>query len=142
MSRCEARLKVTSSPSSRIFPNEGSSRPAIMRSVVVLPQPDGPRRTKKSPSATVKDASCTAVKSPKRFCRFSRRISAMALFRKVAADEKPDGADQDHREGPGVQVHGDGLHQHEEAQPDHEGRRVFPRPAPQQTALAVAVATA
>ena len=39
-----ARLKVTSSPPSRMSPEVGSSRPAIMRSVVVLPQPEGPSR--------------------------------------------------------------------------------------------------
>ena len=35
-------------------PEVGSSSPAIMRSVVVLPQPDGPSRQKNSPSPTVK----------------------------------------------------------------------------------------
>ena len=34
---------VTSLPSMRIWPEVGDSRPAIMRSVVVLPQPEGPR---------------------------------------------------------------------------------------------------
>ena len=50
--RCRARaarLKVTSSPSSRMRPTVGSSSPAIMRSVVVLPQPDGPSRQKNAP---------------------------------------------------------------------------------------------
>jgi hypothetical protein len=62
-----------------MLPEVGSSRPAIMRSVVVLPQPDGPSRQKNSPSATVKVESFTAMKSPKALCRFSTRISAMAL---------------------------------------------------------------
>ena len=35
-------LRATSSPSSRIRPLVGRSKPAIMRSVVVFPQPDGP----------------------------------------------------------------------------------------------------
>ncbi len=48
-----------------------------MRSVVVLPQPDGPSSTKKAPSATVRLVSRTAMKSPKRLCRLSRRISAI-----------------------------------------------------------------
>ncbi len=47
-------MKVTSSPSSKIWPEVGSSSPAIMRSVVVLPQPDGPSRQKNSPSGMVK----------------------------------------------------------------------------------------
>ena len=78
MSRSRARLKVTSSPSSWMLPEEGSSRPATIRSVVVLPQPDGPSRQKKSPFSTVKLVSRTAVKAPNRFTRLSTRISAMA----------------------------------------------------------------
>src|SRR5512133_2345516 len=104
MSRCDARLNVTSSPSSRILPDEGSSRPAIMRSVVVLPQPDGPSSTKNSPSAIRNDESRTAVKSPKRFCRFSSRISATALLRKVTGDEETQRAGQDDRERPAVEL--------------------------------------
>ena len=40
---------VTSSPSSSTVPSLGSSKPAIMRSVVVLPQPDGPSIVKNWP---------------------------------------------------------------------------------------------
>jgi multiple sugar transport system permease protein len=47
----------------------GSSRPAIMRRVVVLPQPDGPSRQKNSPFSTIKFESLTATKSPKDLCR-------------------------------------------------------------------------
>ena len=39
---------VTSAPSSRILPLVGSSKPAIIRNVVVLPQPEGPRSEKNS----------------------------------------------------------------------------------------------
>ena len=78
MSRALARLKVTSSPSSRIRPLVGSSSPAIMRSVVVLPQPDGPSSARNSPSCTVKVESSTAAKSPNCLRRFSTLISAMA----------------------------------------------------------------
>ena len=38
-----------SSPSSRISPSGGCSKPAIIRRVVVLPQPDGPSIEKNSP---------------------------------------------------------------------------------------------
>ena len=41
-----------------------------MRSVVVLPQPEGPSRQKNSPSRTVKVESFTATKSAKALCRF------------------------------------------------------------------------
>ena len=43
---------MTSSPWSRIRPSVGSSKPAIIRSVVVLPEPDGPSIEKNSPSRT------------------------------------------------------------------------------------------
>jgi hypothetical protein len=47
-------------------PRSGISRPAIRRSVVVLPAPVGPSSTTNSPSATVSDRSLmTAVTSPK-----------------------------------------------------------------------------
>jgi hypothetical protein len=39
----------------------GCSKPAIIRSVVVLPQPDGPSIEKNSPSAMSKSASSTAT---------------------------------------------------------------------------------
>mgnify|MGYP003694426599 CR=1 FL=1 len=78
MSRCEARLKVTSSSPRKIWPEVGSSSPAIMRSVVVLPQPEGPSRQKNSPSRTVKVESFTATKSANALCRFWTRISAIA----------------------------------------------------------------
>src|SRR5215203_6722605 len=56
----------------RIRPAVGSSRPATMRSVVVLPHPDGPSSAKNEPLGTVSDRSRTATKSPKRFVRPSR----------------------------------------------------------------------
>src|SRR5215212_7186844 len=56
----------------RIRPAVGSSRPATMRSVVVLPQPDGPSSAKNDPFGTVRDRSRTAAKSPKRLVRSSR----------------------------------------------------------------------
>ena len=65
ISRAEARLNVTSSPPKKICPSVGNSSPAIMRRVVVLPQPEGPSRQKNSPSLTTKDESFTATKSPK-----------------------------------------------------------------------------
>ena len=60
---------VTSSPSSRIRPEVGSSRPAIMRKVVVLPQPEGPSMTKNSPSSIVKVEPRTAMKLAERLAQ-------------------------------------------------------------------------
>ena len=45
-------------------PAVGSTKPATMRRVVVLPQPEGPSRTRNSPSATSSDTSSAALKSP------------------------------------------------------------------------------
>src|SRR2546428_12144252 len=42
-------------------PESGVSNPAIQRRVVVLPQPDGPRRTTKLPLSTARDKSLTAA---------------------------------------------------------------------------------
>ena len=52
-----------SSPLMRIEPAVGSSSPATIRRVVVLPQPDGPSREKNSPSPMVRLTSSTAVTS-------------------------------------------------------------------------------
>ena len=41
-------------------------KPEIVRKIVVLPQPDGPRMEKNSPPAIFSEASFTATKSPKR----------------------------------------------------------------------------
>ena len=43
------RRPRTSCPPIRIMPIEGSLKPEIMRRIVVLPQPDGPRKEKNSP---------------------------------------------------------------------------------------------
>src|SRR5580693_7046885 len=100
MSRAEARFWVTSSPASRMRPEDGSSSPAIMRSVVVLPQPDGPSRQKNSPSSTMKVESCTATKPPKDLCRFSTRIAATApaLVRELGDDHEHHRPRQDRHE--------------------------------------------
>src|SRR5690606_2986226 len=55
---------LTRRPLMRISPSEGSSRPATIRSVVVLPQPDGPSKVTKLPSGIDSDMRCTAVKAP------------------------------------------------------------------------------
>src|SRR4051812_27154919 len=50
----------TTRPAMLIAPSVGCSRPATQRSVVVLPQPEGPSSTTISPAATVKLTSSTA----------------------------------------------------------------------------------
>ncbi len=51
------------SPSETV-PVVASSRPAIIRRVVVLPQPDAPSRAKKDPCGTDRSRGWTAVKEP------------------------------------------------------------------------------
>ena len=51
--RSAGSTSVTSSPPIKIAPPLVSSRPAIMRSSVDLPQPEGPTNTTNSPSAIV-----------------------------------------------------------------------------------------
>src|SRR3954452_23750725 len=52
-------------PASVMLPELGVSRPATMRSVVVLPQPEGPSRAKNEPRGTSRSRSRTAWKAPK-----------------------------------------------------------------------------
>ena len=55
---------VTSSPPMRMRPLLAVSSPATMRSVVVLPQPEGPSSVTSVPGSIVNDTSSTAAKSP------------------------------------------------------------------------------
>src|SRR5690349_4910779 len=103
-------------------PDVGSSRPAIMRKVVVLPQPDGPSRQKKAPSGMVKLDSLTATNSPKAFFSFSTRISAIGLFRKFRHDDKHQRAYEHGGEGIAVERERQRLQQHEHARRDDDGR--------------------
>ena len=48
-------------PRTAISPDRGRSRPAIERSVVVLPHPLGPSRVKSRPSGTSNETSWTAL---------------------------------------------------------------------------------
>src|SRR6185503_8416940 len=62
--RCGGRVSMRLSPM-RIWPASSSLKPAIMRSSVVLPQPDGPSRVKNSPSSMASETSRTAATDPK-----------------------------------------------------------------------------
>src|SRR5438105_6543988 len=76
-----ADVVVTSAPCSTTRPTSGVSKPAIMRSVVVLPQPDGPSIEKNSPSRISSVTSSTAVWLPKRLLTASSAIAAMRRLR-------------------------------------------------------------
>ena len=60
-----------------MLPAVGAMKPAIIRSVVVLPQPLGPRKVTSSPSAMSSEKSATAVVEPKRFCSLWSETEAM-----------------------------------------------------------------
>src|SRR6516162_1929720 len=60
-----------STPSSRIWPWVGCSKPAIMRSVVVLPQPEEPSSEKNSPAGMWRLIPSTAFTTPKRLTRLT-----------------------------------------------------------------------
>src|SRR5437867_12979817 len=60
----------------RIGPEIGSSSPAISRTSVVSPQPNGPRRTRNSPSWVARSTPSTARTSPK--CLLTARVSTVA----------------------------------------------------------------
>ncbi|MCY1306691.1 hypothetical protein D9M70_565640 [compost metagenome] len=62
--------RVMSSPSSRIAPPVGRSRPAIILRSVVLPQPEGPSMQTKVPCGTVRSTLLTALKVPNSLTTF------------------------------------------------------------------------
>src|SRR6516165_3218948 len=75
-----------SSPPSVIVPVSGCSNPAIIRNVVVLPEPDGPSSVKNSASATSRSTLSTATTSPYVLRACSTRTSAAkALLEDVKA---------------------------------------------------------
>ena len=61
MSRSLAGTSFTTRPSMESVPDEIVSRPAIIRNVVDLPQPEGPSSTMNSPSAMVTSTLSTAA---------------------------------------------------------------------------------
>ena len=63
-------VRVTSTPPIAIEPSSGAIRPAINRSSVVLPQPEGPSRVTSAPRSTARSTRSSTVAAPKRFERF------------------------------------------------------------------------
>ena len=64
-------IPSTEAPLMLMSPSDGSSKPAIMRISVVLPQPDGPRIEKNDPLFTLNETLETAVSGPKCLLTFS-----------------------------------------------------------------------
>src|SRR4030095_6304484 len=78
MSRSLGGTSLTTRSPIRRVPVLISSRPAIIRRLVVLPQPDGPTRTMNSPSPISRLRSFTAWESPYIFLTLSHVTVAMA----------------------------------------------------------------
>src|SRR4051794_5476872 len=70
----------TSRPPISIMPELCGSRPAIARSSVVFPQPEGPRKHTNSLFATSRSISLSAVNAPNRFSRLRMRRKDAALL--------------------------------------------------------------
>src|SRR6516225_3268126 len=64
MSRSRGGMSLTTRSSILISPPVTVSSPAIIRRIVLLPQPDGPTRTRNSPSTISKSTPCTTSRSP------------------------------------------------------------------------------
>ena len=67
-------ISAMSWPSIRTWPSLGTSRPASMRSNVVLPQPDGPSSAKNSPGAMSRLTLSTATVEPHRLVMLRKLI--------------------------------------------------------------------
>src|SRR6201747_2374184 len=75
-----------SRPNSRASPEVGRSRPPIMRRVVVLPAPFGPRKPVIDPGFRANERSDTAARAPK-FLVTARNVTGSATFVAPAPDE-------------------------------------------------------
>src|SRR5207244_4425121 len=86
--RRRGATSLTTRSSKRTSPASGRSKPAIRRSVVVLPQPEPPTRETSSPRLISRQSPSTAIDPPKRLVRPPRlmRTSAGELF-EPALDE-------------------------------------------------------
>ena len=73
-------LWVSSVPLMYTLPLVGSSRKFMQRTVVDLPEPEGPMMTSFSPSATSSDTSFKTCRSPKNLLTFSNRIIKFLPF--------------------------------------------------------------
>src|ERR1700728_90330 len=76
MSRLAAGIRETSLPSTVTEPESAASKPARIRSAVVLPQPDGPSSATSSPGAISSDRPDRARTAPKWRLRSVRATGA------------------------------------------------------------------
>src|SRR5579863_6133465 len=79
MRRSRGLRSLTTLPPINISPDVGSSRPAIMRNNVDLPEPEGPRSTRNSPSRVSSVTSLTAPSCPSLNTLVSFRVSTTGI---------------------------------------------------------------
>jgi hypothetical protein len=79
MSRSRGAMSFTTSPLIAISPPVTVSSPAIMRSVVDFPHPEGPTNTTNSRSATSKSMPCTTCICPYFLMSFLTETCAITL---------------------------------------------------------------
>src|SRR5436190_8131482 len=109
MSRSIGWRSFTTRPPMRISPPLSSSSPAVSRSTVVLPEPDGPTRTSSSPSAISRSTLSTATMPPGNvFVMPARVTSAISASVRVSGDQVAVPESAALRNAPLVrEVHGD-----------------------------------
>ena len=78
-SRSRARVPVTSRPSMNTAPSSTGSRPASIRMAVDLPLPEGPTRTRSSPSRMLRSSWDTAGGLPGSKMRDACLYSTVAM---------------------------------------------------------------
>src|ERR1700685_2339816 len=91
MSRLAAGIRETSLPSTVTEPESAASKPARMRSAVVLPQPDGPSSATSSPGAISSDRPARARTAPKWRVRGGRGTGAAPSAGPAGAPAAPKG---------------------------------------------------
>src|SRR6476620_5010620 len=105
MSRSRGGMSLTIRSSILISPPVTVSRPAIIRRIVLLPQPDGPTSTRNSRLLISKSMPCTTSSSPYFFvsrltttCAISR-VSASGKSRRNSTSYQPPAVQLEGREG-------------------------------------------
>src|SRR5574341_1110062 len=123
MFRWLAMRPVTSCSPMKTRPASGCSNPAIIRSVVVLPQPEGPRSVRSSAGSTVRLTSRTAYTSP--FTRCANRFETPSTRMPAALTSSSQDARHFHgarrAESPEQGTDRDDDHEHDEDDEDREG---------------------
>ena len=88
MSRSFGATSFTTRLPIAISPSVISSSPAIIRSSVDLPQPDGPTSTQNSPSSILMSTPCTTWVVPKDFLTRERVTDAMVFSLRLCGDRQ------------------------------------------------------